>query len=176
MRSNCLLFFLFLITSCDPMNYGFEKNPTFVLSEALKSITTLDTETFLEVTGKEALCIYANDKGILYLKENIQNNSNNVALDVKLIDVKEHKTPTFVGYWSYYHERYLILVIDRQSLKVTVETVIDCEYGSEEKSDEYQGLLPSQYRKKECRAVKLMSKDFKPLPLPTKCENLKVTI
>lgn len=55
MKSFGILLILITVAGCDPYGFGFKKNPAYVLDEAFKAITNQDTETFLEMTGKEAL-------------------------------------------------------------------------------------------------------------------------
>lgn len=172
--------FIFLLTSvvaCDPYGFGFKKNPAHVLNEAFTAIMNLDQETFLEVTGKEALCIYGNEKGLLYLKDKIHVNTENIKLNPKVLETKHFTIPTFVGYWSYYHERYQIEILDKETKTVIAETLVDCDFGTEgEKDDSLINKDPSAYKKKECRAVKLIPKTFNPLPLPQKCGLFKIDL
>lgn len=175
-----ILGFILLLASvvaCDPYGFGFKKNPAFVLNEAFKAIVNLDIESFVEVTGKEAVCVYGNEKGLNYLKDQIQVSTDNIKLNPKVLETRHFTTPVFVGYWSYYHERYQIEIVDKGTKKVIAETVVDCEFGTEgEKDDRLINKKPESYKKKECRAVKLIPKTFNPLPLPQKCGLLKIEL
>lgn len=172
--------FLLVLTSlvaCDPYGFGFKKNPAYVLDEAFKAVTNLDVESFLEVTGKEALCVYGNEKGLNYLKDRMNLAPQEVKLNPVVLSNKHHPAPKFVGYWSYYSERYEIEVKDKVSGEVLLETIIDCEYGiNGEKNDKYINMKPSKYKRKECLAIKLMPKKFAPMPVPAKCNTLKVEL
>jgi hypothetical protein len=54
---------------------------------------------------------------------------------------------------------------------------VDCDYGTDgEKDEKWLNLQPSSYKIKECRAVKMASDSFKTLPLPEKCNNLRVDL
>ncbi|MFP5386087.1 MAG: hypothetical protein ACLGHN_08420 [Bacteriovoracia bacterium] len=168
---------LFTVVACDPYGFGFKKNPGYVLEEAFKSIMNLDVQTFLEVTGKEALCVYGNEKGLTYLKDNNQVKTETVKLEPKVL-LKQHFTaPKFAGYWSYYNERYEIQVKDKESEKLLLVTYVDCDYGTDgEKDEKWLNLKPSSYKVKECRAVKIVSNTFQTLPVPEKCNNLRVVL
>jgi hypothetical protein len=171
-------FLIFLcLAACDPYDLGFKKNPAYVLKEAMKAISNLDRESFLEVSAKEVLCIYANDRGLSFLKEKIDFSESEVNLVPKILSQKSYDKPVFVGYWSYYHERYEIDVQSKQSQQQILRTIIDCHYGFEGIKDQSMAnLLPYQYKKKECRAIKLIPTKFVPLPLPQKCLKLKVDL
>lgn len=177
MRSLALILLLASFVACDPYGFGFKKNPAYVLDEAFKAVTNLDDESFLEVTGKEALCIYGNPKGITYLKEKVVLNSENIKINPNVLNSKHHKNPLFVGYWSYYSERYQIDIQDKATKKVLLKAIVDCEYGTEnQKEDKFIGLRPKDYKKKECRLIKIIPTDFAALPLPKKCDLLKVDL
>jgi hypothetical protein len=168
------LAFLFLITACDPYGFGFKKNPAYILDEAFKAIQNLDVESFLEVTRKEALCIYGNPKGLNYLKNKLDITPDEVKINPVLVDSRHHKIPNF-GYWSYYEEKYVIEVHHHKSKDSILEAVITCDYGTDgEKDDKLINLKPKKYKHKECRAVKLIPRKFAPLPLPSKCGKLAV--
>lgn len=172
--------FLFLFASvvaCDPYGFGFKKNPAYVLDEAFKSVSNLDVESFLEVTGKEALCVYGNEKGLVYLKDNIELTTEQVKLNPKVLKNEHYSSPKFVGFWSYYNERYEIEVLDKVTNEVLLETIVDCDYGiNGEKNDKFINIKPSKYKVKECQAIKLMPKKFKALPVPEKCNSLKIVL
>lgn len=174
------LSFLLLLVSfvaCDPYGFGFKKNPAYVLDEAFKAVTNLDTESFLEVTAKEALCVYGNEKGLAYLKEKAILNVENVKIKPNVLTSKHHKVPVFVGYWSFYSERYQIDIEDKISKKNLMKTIVDCEYGTEDdKSEKWIGRNPKDYKKKECRLIKVVPYEFKALEIPKKCEPLKVKL
>lgn len=166
-----------LIAACDPYNFGFKKNPAYVLDEAFMAITNLDKESFLEVTAREVLCIYGNDKGLQYLKDKILLNPEEVKLVPQILSKKRNPKPVFVGYWSYYHERYQIDVIEKESRAEILTAIVDCHYGYEGVKDDSQANLPPEsYKKKECRGVKIVSQKFASLPLPQKCQQLKVEL
>ncbi len=177
MKSFALLFILLTVAACDPYKFGFKKNPAYVLDEAFKSITNQDTETFLEMTGKEALCIYGNQEGIAYLKERVTLTPQDVKIDPKVYETKHFINPKFVGFWSYYHARYQINILDKVTAELLMMAVVDCEYGTEgEKSETLVNLKPNKYKKKECRLIKIEPKTFPALPMPAKCEELRVTL
>lgn len=168
---------LSLLAACDPYGFGFPKNPAYVLDESFKSITNLDVDSFLEVTGKEALCLYGNEQGLHYLKEKINLDPSNVTLVPNVLETKHYPTPVFVGYWSYYNERYQVQIRNKQTSEVLMETIVDCDYGIDgEKNPELVNQKPKKYKKKECRAIKLIPKTFESLPVPEKCEKLRVNL
>jgi hypothetical protein len=177
MKSFGALLILLTLVGCDPYGFGFKKNPAYVLDEAFKAISNLDTETFLEMTGKEALCIYGTPAGVAYLKENVKLTPENVKLKPTVLQNRHFTGPKFVGYWSYYHERYQIDIHDKISNEVLLKTIVDCEYGIDgEKADKYINMKPKKYKKKECRVSKVLPKTFAELPLPSKCEDLRVNL
>lgn len=177
MKISALLILLFFTTGCDPYGFGYKYNPAYVLDESFKAISNQDLESFLEVTAKEALCVYGNEEGLTYLKENLQIIPENVKLNPKMLETRHYDIPVFAGYWSYYHERYEIEVLDKSTKEVILETIVDCEFGAEgEKRSDLINRQPGDYNRKECRAVKLLPKKFNSLPVPSKCGLLKVEL
>lgn len=174
----CALFLLLLSTvACDPYGFGFKKNPAYVLDEAFKAISNLDSETFIEMSGKEALCVYGNQNGIQYLKEKVVLNPENVKLKPTMLETQHFTAPKFVGYWSYYHERYQIDINDKTNNELLLKAIIDCEYGTDgAKSAKLINLKPQKYKKKECRVIKVIPQKFPALPIPSKCDNLRVDL
>jgi hypothetical protein len=177
MKAFFLLPLLVLFAACDPYGFGFKKNPAFVLDEAFQSVTNLDTESFVEVTGKEALCVYGNDAGLHYLKDNVVLSPENVKLNPTVLKTSHFTSPKYVGYWSYYHERYQIDINDKVTNELILKAYVDCDYGTDgEKNDNLINLKPKKYRKKECRVVKVLPLKFAALPVPAKCESFKVDL
>jgi hypothetical protein len=174
-----LSFLLIIITciGCDPYGFGFKKNPAYVLDESLKAINNLDVQSFLEVTEKEALCVYGNDPGLAYLKDRVVINTENVKVVPKVLEAKYFMAPRFVGYWSYYHERYQVDIQDKGNAKLLFKAYVDCEYGFDaEKNSKYINLPPKKYKMKECRLIKVAPETFSPLPIPEKCSGLQVNV
>jgi hypothetical protein len=168
---------LLAIASCDPYRFGFEKNPAFVLDETFKSITNLDQNLFLEHTSKEALCVYGNEAGLNYLKENLKFNTEEISFIPSVLETRHFNVPNFVGYWSYYFERYEIDLKNKTNDEFLMRVIIDCNYGTEdEKDQELINLKPSKYKKKECRIVKFKPKHFAELPIPEKCGILRLDL
>ena len=173
------LIILGLFQACDPYGFGFKMNPAYVLNEAFESVVALDHEAFLRVSGKEALCLYGNPEGISYLRSNLKINTTSIEIKPKLIEnsSKYTKHPHFVGYWSYYQERYLIDILDKSSKKEMLKVMVECHYGFDgEKNENYQNLKSKKYKRKECRLIKVIPLDFQPLPIRTECIPLKVTL
>jgi hypothetical protein len=168
---------LISFVACDPYGFGFKRNPAFVLDEALKAIGNLDTESFLEISGKEALCIYGNNTGINYLKDHITLNPENIKLRPTVLETEHYMVPKFVGYWSYYHERYQVEIQDKTNATVHLNAIIDCDYGTDqEKDSKLIKLNPKKYNKKECRLIKIKPNGFSALPITAKCETLRVAL
>ncbi len=172
-----LLILAVCTVACDPYGFGFKKNPAYVIDEAFTAITNLDVESFLEVTAKEALCVYGNEKGLLYLKEKLKLKPEDVRLIPKVKEARHHQVPVYVGFWSYFHERYTIEIRDRSTEGLLVQTIIDCDYGTDgEKSARLLNLRKEKYSKKECRAVKLIPTTFASLQVPPRCNLLRVEL
>jgi hypothetical protein len=174
-----LLIFLGLLQACDPYGFDFKKNPAYVLNEAFESVLSLDDEAFVEVTGKEALCLYGNQEGISYLRDNLTIDPDKVEIKPKMVENsnKHTNTPQFVGYWSYYHEKYLIDILDKKTKQELMKVLVECHYGFDgAKSDDYHQLKPKKYHKKECRLIKIIPSQFPALSISQKCEMLKVNL
>ncbi len=177
MKSVLLLCVLLLIAGCDPFNFGFKKNPAFALEQSFKAVVNLDRQTYLEVTGKEALCVYGNEEGINYLKNNLVLNTENIKLKPIVLKKAHHLKAKYVGYWSYYSERYQVDIQDKTTENLMLKTYIDCEFGTdEEKSDGLVNLEPPKYPVKECRVVKGVPEIFAPLEIPSRCKKLEVIL
>lgn len=172
-----LIFILITFVACDPYNFGFKNNPAYVLSEVSKAVENLDHETFIELTGKEALCIYGNQEGILHLKENLNIDSRKIKFKPTLLKEESYINPHFVGYWSYHSKRYQVEIELKGTLGPLLKTIIDCDYGSNEKKDKkFVGLSKREYARKECKLVKIIPVGFPELPLPERCKELKVQL
>lgn len=172
-----ILFILTTLAACDPYGFGFKHNPAYVLKEAVDAIKDLDEEKFIDATGKEALCIYANSAGLTYLRDRVVTDSSNVELKPKKLNSVYYKSPQFVDYWSYYNETYLVDIIEKSSKSTLLQVVFECDYGSDkDKHDKWLNLRPSKYKKKMCRLTKIVPKKVDSLPLPARCEFLKVNI
>lgn len=168
---------LFVI-ACDPYGFGFKKNPAFVLSEALKAIQNMDDQSFLEVSGKEALCLYGNKEGIAYLHDKVTTDSQNVQLKHKEVgELRVLTSPEYVGFWSYLRQRYVVELKQKSDDSVLGSIVVDCNYGSEEKKESNEKIRdPKKFKKKECRITKIMPTTFQPLAMNNKCQNLIVNL
>lgn len=174
-----LLITLSLIQACDPYGFGFKKNPAYIVNAAFESMLNLNTDAFVEVTGKEALCLYGNPDGLAYLKEHLNIDPNKLDLKPKLIEDSSRYTnnPHFVGYWSYYNEKYELDVSDKQSDQELLKVVVECHYGFDgDKSESYRNLKLSKYKKKECRMIKISPLHFEGIPVNQNCENLLVEL
>jgi phosphomannomutase len=168
---------LLAAAGCDPYHFGFKNNPAFVLDMAYKSIQNLDLDSFLEVTAKEALCVYGNEEGLHYLKQNLTISPDQIKLKPTKLNSLHYSTPIYVDYWSYYHERYSIEILEKNTGKAVLKTIIDCEFGtSGSKNEKFIKKDPESYEMKECRVVKVFTQDFKDLPLPKKCGPYQVTL
>lgn len=173
------VFILGLFQACDPYDFGFKMNPAFVLSEAFDAVVSLDHEAFLDVSGKEALCLYGNPEGISYLNSNLEINRDKVEIKPKLIENtnKYTKHPHFVGFWSYYQERYLVDILNKESKEELLKVVVECHYGFEgEKNASYQNLKVKKYKKKECRVIKMIPFKFPAMEMREECVSLKVNL
>jgi len=173
------LILLGLVQACDPYGFGFKKNPAYVLNEAFKSVLALDHESFIDISGKEALCLYGNSEGMAYLRTHLNQDSENVEIRSKLIRNSSIYTnaPHFVGYWSYYNEKYQVDIINKALNSEILRVVVECHFGFEgQKSDGYQNLKLKKYKMKECRLIKLIPAQFEGLPLRPECKQLAVAL
>lgn len=172
-----LIFLIFAAIACDPYGFGFKKNPAFILGESFKAVGNLDHESFTELSGKEALCLYGNPNGVLYLKENLNFDANDIKLKPYLLNEERFSSPRYVGYWSYYQTRYQVDIINKKSKAIVLKTIIDCHYGTDEKQNiKYAEFKANEYKVKECRLIKIIPIDFSALPLPERCNELRVTL
>ena len=177
MKSLIFILALFALTGCDPYKFGFKKNPAYVLDEAFKSITNLDTQSFMEVADKEFFCSYGNNQGVNFLKENLSLKQETLKFEPKVLDTEHYNIPRYVGYWSYYHERYQIDIQDKETNESLLRAIIDCDYGTDgQKNEKFINLKPKKYKTKECKIVKIVPKTFNNLPLEKKCMLLQVSL
>lgn len=173
------LIILGLFQACDPYGFGFKRNPAYVLKEAFDSVAALDHEAFLEVSGKEALCLYGNTEGVSYLRSNLKIDTKNIEIKPKLIEnsSKYTKHPNFVGYWSYYQERYLIDIFNKETHNKMLQVMVECHYGfNGEINEKYQNLKVKKYKRKECLLIKIVPLNFASLPMRKECIPLKVSL
>lgn len=167
------------LTACDPYGFGFKKNPAYVLNEAFRDIRNRDVESFLEVSGKEALCIYGNPAGVDYLNENLNLEVDNMDIEPKMLTEKRLKAATWAsGYWSYHNQRYMVNINVKDIKKTLVQVVVDCDFGTDHKDPKYldPGFKWKKFKTKECKLVKIIPVSFAGNPLPAHCANLKVNL
>lgn len=177
MKTLIFSFVLILMTACDPLNLGFKQNPAYILDRAFESIENLDSESFVEISGKEALCLYGNSQGLYHLKESLEQDISEMSPKIKVIGSKYFENPEFVGYWSYFNERYQVSIKDNKSEDLILEAIIDCDYGTNgEKSDKLKNRQPREYTKRECRLIKIIPKKFSALNLTPKCQLFQVKL
>jgi len=167
---------LISFAGCDPYGFGFKKNPAYILDEAFGAIHNQNVESFLDSSGREALCIYGNRTGIAYLKEKLVIDTENIEIEPKMLTERSFKSPQYVGYWSYYNERYMVNINSKESKKTLIQVIVDCDFGSDVKDKRYQNLNKNKFDRKECRLVKVLPYQFKSLPMPAKCEQLQVPV
>ncbi|HLW57849.1 MAG TPA: hypothetical protein VKY27_10710 [Bacteriovoracaceae bacterium] len=176
-KMNLLIIFIFTTVACLPESYNFRENPLFILKEALTALEKRDSERFLRISGKEALCLYAHDAGIQRLSDNLPYTEDDLKVDHKLLSSQFNETPKFVGYWSYKSERHLFSIAEKSTKTKILDVLIDCEYGNEgEKLKAEERKDERKYKVKQCRLVKIVPLTFKGLALPTQCEALKVRL
>lgn len=177
MKALIFLAFLSTLVACDPFRLGYKENPAYVLDTAVKAILRMDQVALRDVLGKEAFCIYGTDEGMQFLKDQISVSPNDIKLNLKEISNTHHGVPRFVGYWSYLTIRYGVEIRTKTSPEVLLETIVDCDFGIEgEKDPKWVNKKYSKYKKKECKAVKLIPKKLAALPMPAGCQNLMVEL
>jgi hypothetical protein len=174
-----IIIFMLGLVGCDPYGFGFKKNPAFILNEAFKNIKNQDIDGYLDVTGKEAFCIYGNPAGIDYLNRNVDFKIENLVIEPKMLNEKHLKAATWAsGFWSYHNERYMVNINSRATKKTLIQAIVDCDFGSEQKNPKY--LDPSystkKFKSKECKLVKIIPAVFEALPVQRHCENLQVIV
>ncbi len=179
MKILALLALTFVVIACDPYGFGFKKNPAYVLDQALKAIQNMDDESFLEISGKEALCLYGNKEGITYLHEKVRADVQNVQLKHKEVgELQVLPAPEYVGFWSYLRQRYVVEIQQKSDNAVLGTLVVDCNYGmANEKKESYSRIRdPKRFKKKECRITKIIPATFQALPVGAGCESLSVNL
>lgn len=179
MKILAMLALTLFVIACDPYGFGFKKNPAYVLDQALKAIQNMDDETFLEISGKEALCLYGNKEGITYLHEKVRADVQNVKLKHKEVgELKVLSAPEYVGFWSYMRQRYVVEIQQKSDSVVLGTLVVDCHYGADgEKKATYLRVKdPKKFKKKECRITKIVPANFQPLAVTNRCQDLTVTL
>lgn len=179
MKILALIALTLFVIACDPYGFGFKKNPAYVLDQALKAIQNMDDESFLEVSGKEALCLYGNKTGIAYLHEKVTADIQNVQLKHKEVgQLQVTPSPEYVGFWSYMRQRYVVEIQQKSDRLLLGSLVVDCHYGvSGEKKPEYQRIKdPKKFKVKECRITKIVPGTFKPLEMTSRCQSLVVSL
>lgn len=166
---------LLIIVACDPLEKGYKKNPAFVLLEAFRAINIHDRVSFREVSAKEALCLYGNDEGLDYLKQNLDFTLQEVDVVSKLAESRHYSAPLYVGYWSYYKERYSVEIYRKTTKDLIIKSVVDCDFGTEDqKNDRLINQKPGSYKKKECRIVKISPQSFPEIAEQKRCNLLRV--
>ena len=179
MKILAIVSFTFFVIACDPYGFGFKKNPAYVLDQALKAIQNMDDESFLEISGKEALCLYGNKEGITYLHEKVRADVQNVQLKHKEVGPLQKLTaPEYVGFWSYLRQRYTVEIQQKSDKTVLGTLVVDCNYGAaNEKKPSYARISdPKKFKVKECRIIKIVPATFQALPVGSACETLSVQL
>lgn len=176
MRTNPLII-LFLLTTlaCLPESYNFKENPIYILKEALNALEKRDTEKFLRISGKEALCLYGSDAGIQRISDNFPYTEDDLKVKHQQVFSQFNEPIKFVGHWSYKTERHAFVISEKRSKDKILEAIIDCEFGNEgEKLKVEERKDEKKYKIKQCRLVKIIPLTFKSFSLPRQCEALKV--
>jgi hypothetical protein len=181
MRSFGCLILLGLLTACDPYGFGYQKNPAYILDKAFQSVLSLNAESFSNVAGKEALCLYGTTDGLSFLRSNLRINTDNIEIKPKILsNLSSHTAiPSYVGYWSYYREVYQVDILDKATKQALIKVAVECNYGFEgEKKPEYKTQMKlKKYKKRECRLVKVLaSENFGVLPMTEDCLQLAVNL
>ena len=179
MKILAMLALTLFVIACDPYGFGFKKNPAYVLDQALKAIQNMDDESFLEISGKEALCLYGNKEGITYLHEQVRADVQNVKLKHKEVgELKVLTAPEYVGFWSYMRQRYVVEIQQKSDGALQGTLVVDCHYGADgEKKASYTRVKdPKKFKKKECRITKIIPATFQALAVTNRCQNLAVEL
>lgn len=176
MRINLLNFILVFTTlACLPNNYNFKENPIYILKEALDSLEKRDIEKFQKISGKEALCLYANDSGLQSLSDHFTYQEEDLKVSHKLLESTYNSPVKFVGYWSYKTERHLFTITEKTEDKDIMDVLIDCEFGNEgQKLKSEDQRNERKYKIKQCRLIKIIPHTFPSLVIPKMCENLRV--
>jgi hypothetical protein len=171
------ILFLGVIQACDPYNFGFKKNPAYILNEAFEAILDEDINRFLEVSAKEALCVYGNEQGMKFLKDKFNLKPKHIQLNPAVLESQYFNNPLFVDFWAYYSERFMVEVKNKKNDEALVNVIVDCHYGTDgEKNDKFINLKPSKYKIKSCEIVKIISEQFDLLPLNSDCAQLKINL
>ncbi len=172
------LFILLTIIGCDPYGFGYKKNPAFILSEAFKAVNDQDVKKFLEASGKEAYCLYGNTEGLAYLRDHMPYQFEDMEIEPKVLSERQNRIPKFVGFWSYYNERFLVNINEKKTQKNIMQVIIECDFGAENKDVSFakEKFKIKKFPKRECRLLKILPQEFEPLPLPSKCSQLGVTV
>jgi hypothetical protein len=179
MKILAIISLTFFVVACDPYGFGFKKNPAYVLDQALKAIQNMDDESFLEISGKEALCLYGNKDGITYLHEKVRADVHNVQLKHKEVgELQVLPAPEYGGFWSYLRQRYIVEIQQKSDKAVLGTLVVDCNYGAaNEKKESYSRIRdPKKFKVKECRITKIIPATFRSLPVGSTCESLSVIL
>lgn len=177
MKMNLFIIFILTTVACVPESYNFKENPLYILKEALSALEKRDSERFLKVSGKEALCLYAHDTGIQRLSDNFPYTEDDLKLEHKLLSTQLNESPKFVGYWSYKSERHIFTIFEKSGHTKLLDVLIDCEYGNEGEKLKVQDRKDERkYKIKQCRLVKIIPQTFKSIIMPKQCEALKVKL
>ncbi len=179
MKIMALLALTFIVIACDPYGFGFKKNPAFVLDQALKAIQNMDDQSFLEISGKEALCLYGNKAGITYLHDKVTADIQNIQLKHQAVgELQVLPAPEWVSFWSYLRQRYIVEIQQKSDKTVLGTLVVDCNYGGgNEKKPEFNRVRdPKKFKFKECRITKIIPATFAPLEMTSRCSSLIVTL
>lgn len=179
MKILALITFTLIVIACDPYGFGFKKNPAFVLDQALKAIQNMDDQSFLEISGKEALCLYANKAGVTYLHDKVTADVQNIQLKHQEVgELQLLSSPEWVSFWAYMRQRYIVEIQQKSDKTVLGTLVVDCNYGvGNEKRPEYSRIRdPKKFKFKECRITKIIPQTFAALPITPRCENLMVKL
>lgn len=172
-----LILLVGMIQACDPYGFGFKKNPAFVLNEAFEAILEENVDRFLDVSAKEALCVYGNQQGMSFLKEKFSLKPKHIQLSPAVLESRYFNNPLFVDFWAYYSERFLVEVKNKKNDEALVNVIVDCHYGTDgEKNDKYQNLKPNKYQIKSCEIVKIISDQLELLPIDGSCKQLKINL
>lgn len=163
---------LLLASSCEyaSLKYGYYWNPIKVLEEAHESLETNNLSQLTAVLTDKALCSYGSREGLNNLKGSLAKVDESSVQEPVLVSEKYLSKPQYVGYYSYFQQKYVSRALDKYGHTLFKVTIL-CNMGSPDFSQKLVNAPFHQYETKSCSIVAIANLDH-PLETPSVCENL----
>lgn len=166
-----LLIGVLALSACEVRDYGYKDNPFAILVNAHFAVRADDLSAFSKVFGREALCVWGSTTGMATIRDGLPSDIENLHSEIILSESHYLTYPRFVGYWSYFKQRYTAQLFDKNSRVQLAEAIIDCHFGVDGVKRESDRNQPMKYYpEKHCKVISFKAMSFRNVETPAECD------